>query len=106
MPWFVGSDQLVTIEGLRDPATNAYVNTATIEVTMTDAEGTAVAGQTFPLLLDYISSSNGNYQGLLEDTRELVDGQLYWLEITANAGGLVKTWKWADVARYRKQTDA
>lgn len=107
MPWYLESDQLLQIDGLRDPVTGNYVNTAVISVTMYEADGiTTVTGQTWPLVLSYVATSNGNYNGLLQDDRVLVDGQIYWIEIVANAGGdLIKTWRWHDVARYRVPAD-
>lgn len=107
MPWYLDSDQLVTIDGLADPVTGTYVNTATITVTMYQADGTTqVTGQSWPLTLSYVSSSNGNYRGMLEDTRVLEEGKIYWLDVEADAGGgLIKSWRWYDVARYRTPAD-
>lgn len=107
MAWYIGSDQLLTVSGLKDPVTNAFVNTATVRATMYHADGTTqVVGQPWPLVLSYAPASSGNYAGILEDGRELVDGRTYWIELTADAGGdLIKKWRWSDVARYRVPAD-
>ena len=106
MPWFIGSDQTLSVSGLRDPITGLYVNTATVRATMYDALGVQVAGQTWPLVLSYATASNGNYSGILEDGRVLKDSFLYWIEIEADAGSdLIKKWRWSDVARHRIPAD-
>lgn len=107
MPWFLHSDQLLEVDGLLDPTTGTYVNTATVRATMYEADGlTTVGGMTWPLTLSYVPTSNGDYNGLLEDGRELTEGNTYWLELTADAGGdLIKKWRWHDVARYRVPAD-
>jgi hypothetical protein len=107
MPWFIGSDQLLEVAGLKDPVTGAYVNTATVRATMYEPDGvTVVQGQTWPLTLSYVAASDGDYNGILEDGRDLKDGRLYWIELTADAGGdLIKKWRWSDTARYRVPAD-
>jgi len=42
--------------------------TATVEVTLTDLQGVALAGETWPLPLDYITGSQGDFQGVIRDT--------------------------------------
>ena len=103
MAWYINNDQLLKVEGLRDPVTSAYVNAAIIEATMYESDGvTPVSGQSWPLTLDYVSASNGNYQGLLEDGRVLTYGEIYWIEVRADAGSdLIKTWRWSDRAIHR-----
>jgi hypothetical protein len=107
MPWFIGSDQLLEVSGLKDPVTGLYVNNATVRATMYEADGTtAILGQAWPLVLSYVLASDGNYNGILEDGRELVDGRFYWIDLEADAGSdLIKTWRWRDVARYRVPSD-
>lgn len=107
MPWFIGSDQLLEVTGLRDPVTGSYVNGATISVTMYESDGISeVSGQSWPLTLSYVSGSDGDYNGVLQDDRVLVDGRLYWIGISVDAGGdLIKKWRWQDVARYRTPDD-
>jgi hypothetical protein len=99
MPWKMESDQLLTVTGLVDPTTSTFVNDATVEATMTDMDGVEVVGQSWPLTLAYVAASDGDYQALLEDDRVLIEGQFYFCEMVADAGGdLIKTWKWKDVA--------
>lgn len=102
MPWWIESDQLLTVGGLRDTVTGAYVNMATVEATMYEADGlTEVGGQTWPLALSYVPASDGDYVGILQDARMLEDGRVYWIEVVADAGAdVIKTWRWRDVARY------
>lgn len=106
MSWKIGSDQLLKVTGLIDPITSTYVNAATITATMYEADGTTeVAGQSWPLTLGYVSGSDGDYRGILDDSRVLVEGRIYWIDVTIDAGGdAIKLRRWSDVAAYEGAT--
>lgn len=90
---YVESDNLITLTGLKNEATGSYVNSATVTATVKDLDGTQLAGQTWPTTMSYVSSSNGNYRGTLEDGASLVAGTMYVVEITADAGSdLIRKW--------------
>lgn len=86
MELLIGNDQTLTLEGLQDEVTLAYINDATVTATVKDRSGNEVAGQSWPLTLDYVVLSNGTYQGNLEDALVLSRGASYFVEITATAG--------------------
>lgn len=84
---FHGNDNLILVKGVYNNATSAYVNNATVNVTLKDANGTDLTGQTWPLVLSYIAASNGDYQGTIDDaanTEGLTSGSAI---ITISAGG-------------------
>lgn len=90
---YKGSDNVIKVTGLYDPVAAAYKNAATVQVTLTDKAGTQVSGETWPLAMDYVSASNGNYTATLKDTLTLVANQRYTATITADAGtDLKKAW--------------
>ena len=80
------SDDILEVSDLRNGLTNAFLNSATLTVTMVDGDGTEVVGQAWPLTLLYISASDGIYRGTLVDTLTLVPGRDYKAKLTVNAG--------------------
>ena len=82
---YINSDNVISVTGLINVIDSTYQNTATVEVTLQDANGNEVAGDTWPLTMNYVSASNGIYRATLIDTLTLVEGN-YIAVITANAG--------------------
>jgi len=90
---YIENDNLIQLTGLQDAATSVYVNNATVTVTVTDRKGVNVSGQSWPLTLSYVASSNGNYEGTLEDGLVLSIGQKYEAKVVADAGSdKIATW--------------
>lgn len=99
----IGNDVVLTVTGLLDPLTDEYFNGATVNVTVKDLSGTNVSGQTWPLALNYIVASDGDYEGVLEDGMVLTDGRYYEIAVTTNVGAdLVALWRKRLPARYRE----
>lgn len=91
---FVASDNLLELDGLQDEAADSYLNSATVTVTLVDEDGTNVTGQSWPTTMTYVTSSNGKYQGTIEDVAALSHGAQYTAKITANGGaGLMGYWE-------------
>ncbi len=82
---YLDSDNVITVSGLQNTIDDTYENTATVQVTLQDANGNEVAGDTWPLTMNYVSASNGIYRATLLDTLSVVEGN-YVAVITANAG--------------------
>ena len=87
------NENLVEIAGLRNSATDAYINDATVAVTIKDAAGNTVSGDTFPKTMAYVAASNGTYQAMLSDLLVLTPGRHYTAEITASSGGIDARWE-------------
>ncbi len=76
------------LKGLDDAAApGAYLNAATVTVTLKDEAGNAVTGAE-NVTMDYVSGSNGEYLGKLPHTIALVDNDQYIAEVTADAGAV------------------
>lgn len=77
-PIYIDSDNLLEVRGVINTATEEPINDATVEVTLYDVlpedGGTALSGMTWPFELTYVTDTDGNYRGTLEDT--LVIGDL------------------------------
>ena len=82
---YLNSDNVITLNGLIDAVDSSYQNTATVQVTLTDYNGNEVTGETWPLTMNYVSASNGDYRATLVDTLNVSEGS-YTATITADAG--------------------
>ncbi len=78
---------------MKDEATGAFFNAATVELTAYDEKDAEVPGQAWPLTMNSVAASSGQYQGVLSKDAQIVAGKKYEAVITADAGpGLF--WKW------------
>lgn len=87
MTAFVANTNNLDLIGLRNAATGTYVNDADVTVTVRDKAGSEVLGETWPLTMDYVTGSQGDYRGVISHETALAAGQWYTAEITANADG-------------------
>lgn len=85
---YLANDNLLELQGLTNVANAAYVNTATVSATVVDKNGTNVAGQSWPLTLSYVTASNGNYRGTLEDALSLTENEDYTVRVAVSGRGL------------------
>lgn len=93
---FVISDNVVTVNSVRNTVSGDYINNATVTLSLADAAGSAVSGQSWPLTLDYVASSNGKYQGVIDSAASLLVGKRYKATITINAGGGLVVTRYVD----------
>jgi hypothetical protein len=99
---YVGNDNLVEVPALKNELTGADINDATVTVSLADAAGNAVSGETWPKALTYVEGSHGIYRATLPYTLDLVPGGRYFATIVADAGaGLRAEWDIECVARNR-----
>lgn len=80
------SNNLVYLNNLEDVLSNQFVNTADVEVTFFDDQGVKVAGETWPLTLQFQPGSNGDYVATVDDDIVLVVGGFYSALIVADDG--------------------
>ena len=99
---FDQNSMVLELQGLKDSVSDTYINTATVAVTLVDSDDVNVVGETWPLTMIYVASSNGNYRAILPDTLTLAVGSLYAAKISATGGvDLVGYWKWPLVVESR-----
>lgn len=94
MDLYIDNDNVLTLVGLQNSVSAAYLNAATVAVTLTDADDTEISGETWPLTMSYVSGSDGNYRATLPDTLTgLTTLDELSATITADAGaGLAAKW--------------
>ncbi|MER9937416.1 hypothetical protein [Mesorhizobium sp. M0088] len=102
---YVGNTNIIELSGLKSLIEDEFIADADVTVTVKDAEGVAVDGQTWPLTLASIDGTDaeGNYRGMLKDTLELTAGVTYYAHVDANAGeDRVGHWEFAFVPKTRR----
>jgi hypothetical protein len=97
----VDNDNRLRLFGLRNRTTGEFVNDATVSAGLTTLAGDPVAGQSFPIALNYIPGSNGDYQAVLQNTLELIPRHWYRLRVTASGDGVDAVWVRKIKARVR-----
>lgn len=101
---YVGNDMLLEVADLKDDVTGEHLNAATVTVTLKDSAGVNVTGETWPLALAYVTSSNGVYRATLKDTLSLTANARYVATVIADAGsGKRAQWELDVVARTRRE---
>ena len=81
---YVANTNNVLLNGLQSELDSVYLNAATVTVTIVDAKKIPVTGATFPLSMNYVSGSNGNYVATLTHTLAILNGRPYTAIIDAN----------------------
>ena len=89
----VETDNLIELDGLQDQSTSAYINDATVTVTLLDSSGSEVSGETWPLTMSYVAASDGKYRATLADTLVIKPNKRYQAKVVADGGsGKKRTW--------------
>lgn len=101
----VGNDFDFIIRGFRDtritPIEDSFLNAATTATwelrTAADGGGTQASSGS----MTYVTGSNGDYIGGLDDAVSLTVGNVYWLTVILVQGGLKGYWNMSYVAARR-----
>lgn len=81
-----GSDNILSVDGVFDIINNNFLNFATVSVTIFDSDNAEVVGIVWPVVLDYIPNSEGDYIGVLSDDAVFAIGQVYRANVIIDAG--------------------
>lgn len=87
---YVDNTSTVTLSGLQNAITSAYINDATVTLTVLDSDGAEVAGETWPVTMAYIATSNGNYRASIDAT--LTAGGKYDAVVNVVSGDSSANW--------------
>lgn len=86
------NDNLLKLAGLKDNITDVFVNNATVTATITTLGGAPILGTTFPVTLNHVTGSDGDYQTALPAELAVKVGQRYKAVIDATANGADAHW--------------
>ena len=102
MPLYIGNDSIVELTGLYDQLTGNYVNNASVQCTVFDANGGALANVGWPIALNYLAASNGVYQGIIPATIQLAEASGYRAQVIATSGSTTAEWDIPVLGQYRE----
>lgn len=88
-------DAYAELSGLQDAATGAYVNDATVTVTLLKKNGATVTGA-IDLPASYVASSQGKYRAVIPRTASVTLGTTYDCRAKAVKSGLEMSF-WQEV---------
>lgn len=101
---YVGNDMLLEVEGLTDEASGAVVNDAVVSVTLFDAAGNPVGGETWPKTMSFVAATNGIYRATLSNGLGVTANTRYRAHVVADAGaGRRSSWDIDVVAKSRRR---
>lgn len=100
--YYYKNDMIIEVNGLKNAISGAYVNDATVTVTMVDSAGSSVVGETWPLSVGYVGGTDGIYRATLQDSLTLTVGNLYTAKVTAVGGGYQAYWETPLMVTYRR----
>lgn len=83
---YILSDNILETDLVINKQSGAYINNATVTATLKDSAGNNVAGETWPLTLAYVASSNGKYRATLKDTLTVSKDTKYYAHIDIDGG--------------------
>ena len=102
---YVDCDNVVQIDVLTNELTGSYMNSATCTFDVLDSAGASALAGTSEITMDYVASSNGKYQGVLQSTESLTVGEVYTIVVSIAQGGIVDKRRWEALACYRTEED-
>lgn len=104
---YAGNNSIeVLLEGLKNASSGSYINDATVTVTIYESDGTTeVTGVSWPVTMTYVTSSNGNYRGIVSADSNIVACTKYKIKISATDSNSNKgEWLEYAIAAERKIT--
>jgi hypothetical protein len=91
--WIPETAHILELTGLTSSITGQLVSDATVSVTIVDAHGQEVAGETWPLTVSPVRGAPGTYRATLSASLAINPRQSVDAVVVADAGtGLKRTW--------------
>lgn len=97
---YINNDNVLRLSGLRKFNGEGFENAAQVTVTIRSKNG-IVGGGDFPLAMNYVAGSNGDYLCVLYSTIEWELNEPYIAEISAVAEGIAASWEMRVTPRKR-----
>lgn len=102
---YVGNDTVLELvgEGRLEDQDGNPVESATVEATLLEPDGTEVSGVTWPVALS--DEGDGEYSGVIPSDVQVTKGNRYGLQLVAEAGSAKATWVQTVLAVERSFTE-
>lgn len=88
---YIGNTSVIELQDLTNAVTELPETTATVTVTVYDAAGAQVTGETWPLSMTHISA--GTYRATLPDDLVLTANRQYVAHVDADISGVIGHWE-------------
>lgn len=89
----IANTNVLELNGLRNALSDEFINAALVAATLQDISGVDVAGQSWPVTLNYVPGSKGCYQILLSASLNLINKKKYKLTLVAQGSGMDARWE-------------
>jgi hypothetical protein len=86
MPAFIGNSNLLELKGVKARVDDTFINNATVTVQVEEIGGNPMDGEAWPLTMDYVLGSDGDYRVVLSHTLPFRHGYRYVAVIDADGG--------------------
>lgn len=83
-----GNTMVLEVLGLKKQVDGSFANTASLAVTLQDADGVAVSGVSWPVAMTYVPASDGNYRVEIPSAAAIEDAGNLVARITGSQDGL------------------
>jgi hypothetical protein len=104
---YVGNTNVLTLTGLKSDDEDTFLNSATITVTVKDANGAAISGESWPVTMDYVAASDGDYRAVISHSAAITNGQVYTAVVDVDASDTsnerVGHWEFPFTAKVRNK---
>ncbi len=87
------NDMVIELKDLQNGVTLAYLNAATVTVTIVDESNVEVTGVSWPQTMVYVAASDGIYRVTIDKVLAVTVGEKYTAKITAAESGLDGYWE-------------
>lgn len=88
------NSNIIELRGLKNVVTGEYLDAASVTVTLLDSSDSEVTGESWPLTMDYVTSSSGIYRATLSSSLGVSKASNYTAVIEADGGvGLAGKWE-------------
>jgi hypothetical protein len=86
MSVYISNTNILEVRGLQEAISGDYVSNATVAVTVVDECGSAISGVSWPVSMQYVAGTTGDYRAVISNAAIFSPGKFYFAEISANAG--------------------
>ena len=87
MTAFVLNTNVLDLIGLKSHIEDLFINDATVTVIIKDKAGEEIGGTVWPITMDYVPASDGDYRAILPASLSFIPNKTFTAFIQAEGGG-------------------
>lgn len=74
---YAANTNVLTLTGLQSEDEGTFLNEAAPTLTVKDSSGSPISGESWPVTMEYVAASDGNYRVIISSVVSLTAGQTY-----------------------------